>query len=81
MVFATKLSNLLIEAARKRPAVAEYLKGLDKRLLRIGIAGWEEYENTRLSETNKKEGCKLGEKKEGDSDKIEIEDNFLYSHV
>lgn len=65
MVFVTKLSNLLLEAATKRPGVAEYI---------AGIKGWRDYENGRLSEANIKENTKLGEPR----GKIEIEDDILY---
>ena len=69
MVFVTKLSNLMLEATGKRPAVAEYL---------AAVPGWKEYESDKLNETNTKESTKLGEPKGG---KIEIEDNILYDYT
>ncbi len=68
MVFVTKLSNLLLDAANKHSSVATYL---------ATVPAWKEYESGRLSEINVKENTKLGESR-GDTGKIEIEDNILY---
>jgi len=68
MVFVTKLSNLLLEAASKRTQVNEYLQN---------IKNWTEYVDNYLNPQNIKENMKLGENKEN-TDKIEIEDNILY---
>ena len=68
MVFVTKLSNLLLEAANERPEISEYLST---------VKGWKEYEENELQKINMKESTKLGESKNSDG-KVEIEDNFLY---
>ncbi len=64
--FVTKLSNLLIEAAEHLASVRDYLQA---------VAGWPDYEATRLDEENKKENTKLGDRH---GEKISIEDNILY---
>lgn len=68
MVFATRLANLLLEAASERAEVASYL---------ATVKGWKQYEENQLQVTNTQENTKLAEPKDSDG-KVEIEDNFLY---